>query len=82
MEVKNMILPERVEQYIPVFLNVINMDTSGRAAEDVRHVEGVVKGTKTTWGKIVLMRLNVQTAWRGNPLSQDLVTYSKERRKY
>ena len=58
-------------------LNVINTDTTGRAAEDVRHVEGVAKGLKPHGG----MTPNAQTAKKTTPLSQDLVTYIKKKKK-
>ena len=37
------------------------MDNTAKDAEDVRHVEGVTKGTQTTWRKIVPMKPNAQT---------------------
>ena len=56
-----------------------SMDTTGKTVEDVWHVEGVAKGTQTTWKKIVPMKLIPQTARKNTLLSQDNVTYTKKR---
>ena len=56
------------------------MATTGRASEDVWHVESVVKKL-TTQRKIAKMGLNTQTVKKIPQLSQDLMTYTKERGK-
>ena len=54
------------------------MNTTGRAEEDVQHLEGVAKRTQTTWRKIVPMKPNAQTAKKTILHFQDLVTYKRE----
>ena len=44
-----------------------------RAAGDVWHVEGLAKGTQTTWSKIVLMKPNAETAKKTILYFQDIV---------
>ena len=60
-------------------LNVMNMDTIGKAAEDIWYVEGAAKETQTTWRKIVPMKPNAQTAKKIALYFQVLVTYTKTR---
>ena len=50
--------------------------------EDVQHVEGVTKKTQTTWREIAQIKLNAQTVRKTTLLSQDLITYTKEKKKY
>ena len=58
------------------------MASSVRVAEDVGHVKSVSQKTQTTRRNIVQMKLNVQTVKKTNPLSKDLLAYTKERGKY
>ena len=60
----------------------VNMVTTSWAAEDNRHVEDLAKKTRTTQRKIAQMKRNVQTVKKIPPLSQDLLTSTKERGKY
>ena len=55
------------------------MDTTRRAAEDIRYTESVVKKTQITSRKIVLIKLNAQIANRTTQHFQELAVYTKEK---
>ena len=55
------------------------MDTTGRTAEDVKHVDGAAKGSQNTLRKIVPTKPNAQTAKKTILHFQDLVAYTKKR---
>ena len=51
----------------------------GKVTENVRYVQDAAKKTQTTRRKITQMKLNAQTVSRTIWLSQDLLTFIKER---
>ena len=52
---------KRVELYPWDVLNVKNIDTTGKPAEDIWHVEWGAKEIQITCGKIAPMKANIQT---------------------
>ena len=74
-EVKIWYWLRRLQLYIPTPLKCFKWNTSKKAAEDVWHVESVVKGTQdTNEAKF----LNCQ---ENHPTFQDFIIYTKERKE-
>ena len=76
---------ERVEQYVPAPLRCFKCQKYGHHREPVdddKHLPNAVKRAQTIWKKIAWKKLNVQITDKIIWFTQDLVRFTKKKRKY